>query len=47
MARNALTAGDLPAAREHFEKADALVQATGYHRRDPDLAKLKAELDPQ
>ena len=44
MASNALTAGDRPKAREHFEKAEALVQATGYHRRDPDLAKLRAEL---
>jgi hypothetical protein len=35
MARNALAANDCPRAREHFEKAEALVQATGYHRRDP------------
>lgn len=47
MARNALTAGDRPKAREHFQKAEALVQATGYHRRDPELAKLKADLAAQ
>jgi tetratricopeptide (TPR) repeat protein len=44
MARNALAANDRPSAREHFEKAEALVQATGYHRRDSDLATLRAEL---
>ena len=44
MARNALAANDRPNAREHFAKAEALVQATGYHRRDPDLATLRAEL---
>jgi len=44
MARNALAANDRPGAREHFEKAEALVQATGYHRRDPDVAHLRAQL---
>ena len=33
--------GIRPKAREHFAKADTLVQETGYHRRDPDLAELR------
>jgi hypothetical protein len=30
--------------RAHFEQAETLVQETGYHRRDRDLAGLRAEL---
>jgi tetratricopeptide (TPR) repeat protein len=32
-------------AREHYEKADQLIQETGYHRRDQELEKLKADLE--
>jgi hypothetical protein len=46
-ARHALRNADRTQAREHFEKAEALVQDTGYHRRDPDLEKLRAELAAQ
>ncbi len=31
-------------AREHTEKAAELIEATGYHRRDPDLARLRQQL---
>jgi tetratricopeptide (TPR) repeat protein len=34
-------------SREHFEKAQALVQETGYHRRDPELAELRQTLYPE
>ncbi len=37
-ARLALRDGDRPKALDHFTKADTLVQETGYHRRDPELA---------
>jgi tetratricopeptide (TPR) repeat protein len=38
---------DLPAARSHLTTAAALIAATSYHRRDPDLAFLLAQLpDP-
>lgn len=43
-ARLALPTSDRPKAREHFTKAETLVQETGYHRRDPELAELRAEL---
>jgi tetratricopeptide (TPR) repeat protein len=42
-ARLALRNGDRAQAREHFTKAEALVQQTGYHRRDPDLADLRPQ----
>lgn len=32
-------------ARTHFDKADRLVTETGYHRRDPELAELRAALE--
>jgi hypothetical protein len=31
-------------SREHFQKAQALVNETGYHRRDPELAELRRAL---
>jgi tetratricopeptide (TPR) repeat protein len=43
-ARLAFAAGDRDQARSHLEKAEALIHQTGYHRRDPELAKLRAEL---
>jgi hypothetical protein len=43
-ARFALTDNDATRARSHFEKAEALVRETGYHRRDSDLEELRAEL---
>ncbi|MGO9255095.1 MAG: hypothetical protein ACLQU1_02155 [Bryobacteraceae bacterium] len=43
-ARLALDTGDRDKACEHFEKAATLVQQTGYHRRDPDLEKLRSLL---
>jgi tetratricopeptide (TPR) repeat protein len=42
-ARLALAA-DYHLARGNLDEAEALINATGYHRRDPDLAKLRAEL---
>jgi tetratricopeptide (TPR) repeat protein len=39
----ALRNGDRTQAREHFAKAEALIQETGYHRRDPDLAALRPQ----
>jgi hypothetical protein len=35
---------DLPAARSHLTTAATLIAATSYHRRDPDLAALLAQL---
>lgn len=35
---------DLPAARSHLATAATLIAATSYHRRDPDLAVLLAQL---
>jgi tetratricopeptide (TPR) repeat protein len=32
-------------ARDHYEKAKTLIDETGYHRRDPELADLKSHLD--
>jgi tetratricopeptide (TPR) repeat protein len=43
-ARLALANNDHDQARAHFEKAATLVHETGYHRRDPDLEKLRALL---
>ncbi len=43
-ARLALANHDLVKAREHFEKAETLVNETGYHRRDKQLDQLRAEL---
>jgi tetratricopeptide (TPR) repeat protein len=42
-ARLAFRSGDRTKARDHFNKAEALVQETGYHRRDPELAELRAQ----
>ncbi len=36
--------GDLPAAREHLAKASALIAATGYNRRDREVAALERQL---
>jgi hypothetical protein len=41
MTRRALAAGDRVKAREHFDKAETLVNETGYHRRDPELEELR------
>lgn len=46
-ARLALSTGDPTAAREHLAKARALVEATGYHRRDPEVAALVKALLPK
>ncbi|MEP6961727.1 MAG: hypothetical protein ABI995_06605, partial [Acidobacteriota bacterium] len=43
-ARQALAAGDTVTARDHFAKAEKLVNETRYHRRDRDLAELRAKL---
>lgn len=32
---------------EHLEKAEALIQKTGYHRRDPQAAALRRALTGQ
>jgi len=41
-ARLELAQGNRKAARPHLTRAEELVAATGYHRRDKDLAELKA-----
>ena len=43
-ARLALAESDPAAAREHLDKARELVTETGYHRRDPDLDEISAQL---
>jgi tetratricopeptide (TPR) repeat protein len=43
-ARNSVKAGDFDEARDHFQKADKLVQETGYHRRDKELDELRQSL---
>ena len=43
-ARLALAESDPAAAREHLDKARQLVNETGYHRRDPDLDEIAAQL---
>ena len=42
-ARLALAEGDPAAARAHLAAARAIIDATGYHRRDGELADLEAE----
>jgi hypothetical protein len=42
--RIALAEGDSTQARKHLENAATLVEDTGYHRRDPDLNQLRAQL---
>ena len=39
-----LANGNQAKARENTQKAGDLIQATGYHRRDPDLARLREQL---
>jgi len=43
-ARQALASRDRSKACAHFEKAQALIQETGYHRRESDLQELSAKL---
>ena len=43
-ARLTLAETDPSTAREHFEKARDLVHETGYHRRDPELAEIEAQV---
>jgi tetratricopeptide (TPR) repeat protein len=43
-ARLALANRDSAKARVHFEKAEALIQETGYHRRDAELEQIRAAL---
>jgi tetratricopeptide (TPR) repeat protein len=42
LARLSLAEGDPVAAREHLDRARTIVDATGYHRRDAELAELDA-----
>jgi tetratricopeptide (TPR) repeat protein len=44
LARLALAEGDPAAARPHLGRAAALVQETGYHRRDDEVKKLRDQL---
>ena len=44
-ARLELAQGNREAARTHLARAEELVAATGYHRRDKDLEELKAALN--
>lgn len=44
-ARLALKDRNLTRAREHTDKADALIEETGYHRRDKALAELHIEIE--
>ena len=43
-ARNAIKDADKTKARDHFAQAETLVNQTGYHRRDPELAALRLQL---
>ena len=43
-ARLALAESDSATAREHLEKARLLVTETGYHRRDPEVDEIAAQL---
>lgn len=43
-ARLCRATGDFPSAREHLAKAAALVAATGYHRRNREVAALERQL---
>jgi len=45
-ARLALAESNPATARDHLTKARQLVHETGYHRRDPDLAEIAAQLPP-
>jgi tetratricopeptide (TPR) repeat protein len=44
LARLSLAEGSPDTARDHLAKARTIIDATGYHRRDPDLAELLALL---
>ncbi|MGH9799949.1 MAG: hypothetical protein ACRD82_06250 [Blastocatellia bacterium] len=44
-ARFALAQGDTEKARDHWRKAQALVEQTGYHRRDGEVAEIEAQLN--
>jgi hypothetical protein len=44
LARLSLAEGAPDTARDHLAKARTIITATGYHRRDPDLAELTATL---
>jgi hypothetical protein len=41
----ALKNHELAKAREHTDQAAALIDATGYHRRDKALAELRAQVE--
>lgn len=43
-ARLALALGDKAQAREHWRQAATLIEQTGYHRRDGELAEIAAQL---
>ena len=45
-ARLALAESDPTTARNHLTKARELVDETGYHRRDPDLAEIESQIPP-
>lgn len=42
--RLAISNNDPTKAREHFEKAEAFINETGYHRRDAELAQLRGKM---
>jgi tetratricopeptide (TPR) repeat protein len=44
LTRLALAEADLPAAHQHLAAARSIITGTSYHRRDPDLAALSAEI---
>ena len=43
-ARLYLATGDKDTAREHLVKARDMIKEMGYHRRDPEVEALEAEL---
>ncbi len=43
-ARLRLAQGDRDNAREHWEKAKAMIERMGYHRRDKDVAEIEEQL---
>ncbi len=45
-ARLSLAESDPTTGRDHVAKARELVNETGYHRRDPDLAEIESQLPP-
>jgi tetratricopeptide (TPR) repeat protein len=47
LTRLALAEGDPARAQTHLEKARTLIQQTGYHRRDGELADLESKLEPR